>query len=370
MSSLSPDEYLYKSMDTGMNTLEKIDRENSSIRSVASLFGQRCVENVRRLTYCPILLSASTLASLPMALATYPMESGVTPSQYFQPIPTSAMSSDQAQNILYSVGNATGWFNIKWWVDRGMLIRSGKEDLECLGNLSWAVSNLGALSAGEYSGAAGTLALLPTAGALIGAPSAELWVIFQLFPIAGLLTMFLSIGGTITPTSARDYDLRNMSYGGMISTDWTQERRKTSHPLDESRLRDVQRGTDPGSLSSSNSQAKSMSAAHDELSTEVPPNDSKTTCDARMFAERVDRRARDDAGGNSHTRILLAAVLQLIFFGAILIVLWYGQRGSVISWWCRVRSMICFPAHMSQLTMADLGLDVFLAFLGNHRLDL
>jgi hypothetical protein len=80
--------------------------------------------------------------------------------------------------------------------------------------LSWVIEALGALSAAEYNGAAGALSLLPTAGALIGALTKELWVVYKLMPLAGVLTMFLSLGGTITPSQAGDYDPKaSFSYG-------------------------------------------------------------------------------------------------------------------------------------------------------------
>ena len=44
----------------------------------------------------------------------------------------------------------------------------------------------GQASQAEYSGAAGALSLLPTAGALIGPPAAEMWIVFKLVPIAGV----------------------------------------------------------------------------------------------------------------------------------------------------------------------------------------
>ena len=244
-----------------------------------------------------VVLFGILLLPLRASALGYTQEPGVTATQWFQPLPTGTMDNRTANEIKYSVGNESGPFNLPQWAQRGMLIRKGGNDLYCLGNLSWALMNLGELNMGEYSGAAGTLALLPTAGALIGAPAKELWLIFKLMPIAGVLTMFLSLGGTIMPSSSGEYDLDSFDYGGMMATDRQKERAKGRAQLE----------AEMGHLE-----------------------------DWERLARRVARRAVDLTGGNGYTSIWIASFFQLVFFGAILVVLWYGQRGAVIPWWCRV----------------------------------
>ena len=88
-------------------------------------------------------------------------------------------------------------FDFHLWRLRGLEIRSGENRAQCFGNLSLALSEIGSLYQAGSSGASGGLTLLPTAGALIGAPAKELWVLFKLVPVAGFLSMLLSLGGNI-----------------------------------------------------------------------------------------------------------------------------------------------------------------------------
>lgn len=245
--------------------------------------------------FCIVLILLSMMLS--DVSAGYAMVSGVTSTQWFKPIPTSLMSNDTAELIWESIGNETGGFNLHAWTERGMLVRSGGEDLYCLGNLTWALINTGPLKSAEYSDAAGTLALLPTAGVLIGTPSKELWLLFKLMPLAGALTMLISLGGPMMPDSASDYNLERLTYGGLVPTT-RQNPRTPSWALSESK----------------------------------PTHLAK----AEHFGQRVATRAEDQIEGSRYQRIWIMLFFQLVFFVAILVVLWFGQRGSIIEWWCRV----------------------------------
>ncbi|KAL8803704.1 MAG: hypothetical protein Q9182_003036 [Xanthomendoza sp. 2 TL-2023] len=116
-------------------------------------------------------------------------------------------------------------FSWREWTDAAKSIRAGTNRLTCNKNLSIALSAAGSLAGATNSAASGALTLLPTAGALIGSPTKELWVVYKLMPIAGILSMLLSLGGNIVPSNARDYELNpaTFSYGGMIATQQADE---------------------------------------------------------------------------------------------------------------------------------------------------
>lgn len=60
---------------------------------------------------------------------------------------------------------------------------------------------------------------------------------------------------------------------------------------------------------------------------------------AQLFAEKVKERAEDQRGA-SCGKIWLAVVTLLAFNLEILAILWYGQRGVVIPWWCDVSNCL------------------------------
>lgn len=243
------------------------------------------------------------LDALPTASGEYAPTATTPPGPLFTPVASASLSPEQQQTLKNDIGGEIGSLSVFWWSQRAQAIRSGGNDLECLGNLSLALTDLSNLLAAEYSGASGALSLLPTAGALIGAPSKELWVVFKLMPLAGVLSMLLSLGGTIVPSSASDYDPKSsFTYGGMVATEWVQEKQnridlEEQHPM--MRLTDHER-----------------------------------------FADRVQRRSNDSSGGNSFTKIWIAVVIQVALLAVIFIALWYGQDGGVIVWWCRVSENI------------------------------
>ena len=147
--------------------------------------------------------------------------------------------------------------------------------------------------------------MLPTAGALITAPTRELWVLLQLVPVAGILNIFLSLGGSITPKDAGDYDLnRPFNYGGMIA------KREMVDSYEEmvqekALLEDVDRS-----------------------------NKEKTR--ASRFAQQVKRRVTDHSGKGSSAAVWAGLTLQLLLLISMLTAMWYAQLGSIIPWWCRV----------------------------------
>ena len=189
-----------------------------------------------------------------------------------------------------------GMFSWRNWSATADAIRNGANRRQCLTNLSLALATVGPLTQSETSGSSGALTLLPTAGALIGAPTKELWVVYKLMPIAGVLSMLLSLGGNIVPTEARDYELSSstFSYGGMIATH-TEEQ-----------------------------EVEDMEEHHSSSS------------GAQAFAAKVEARSRDMRGGTRYIRVWYGIVMQCLWLGVLLSTCWFTQSGSIIVWWCKV----------------------------------
>lgn len=195
------------------------------------------------------------------------------------------------------VESLVGMFSWREWSAQADAIRIGANRRQCLANLSITLASFGPLVQTETSGSSGALTLLPTAGALIGAPTKELWVVYKLMPIAGVLSMLLSLGGNIVPTDASDYELNSaaLSYGGMIAT----------HTDDQ--------------------EAEEMEEHHSSL------------FGAQAFAAKVEARSRDMRGGTKYIRVWYGIIMQCLWLGVLLGTCWFTQSGSIIVWWCKVR---------------------------------
>ncbi|KAH7083744.1 hypothetical protein FB567DRAFT_446817 [Paraphoma chrysanthemicola] len=106
------------------------------------------------------------------------------------------------------IGNAQRRFYITSWIKRGACIRSGGGgDLHCYTTLLGVLEGLVELRKAEYNGASGVLALIPTIGALLGAPTNEVWTLLTILPFGGGLAMALSFGGAIIPVHVEDYEI-------------------------------------------------------------------------------------------------------------------------------------------------------------------
>lgn len=97
-------------------------------------------------------------------------------------------------------------FSITSWVSRGICVRSDTFENTCYESFDIALKNLDSLRVAEYAGAASVLALLPTIGALLGAPTSEIWRLLTVVPFGGGLAMTLSFGGAILPVRVEDYE--------------------------------------------------------------------------------------------------------------------------------------------------------------------
>jgi hypothetical protein len=256
---------------------------------------------LRRAAYFASLLRYGPLVVLTMA----------RPAQAANTIPfTPVQTVTPAQAS--SVDQVSGDLDFHNWVNRGMTIRKGDTVYQCLANLTAALELVGELSSAEYNGAAGALSLLPTAGALLGAPTREMWIVYKLVPLAGVFSMFLSLGGSITPSNVGEYDpAEPFSYGGFMPTTGVTATRRA-----------------PASSASS-------AAGSIRMLDTAEAQDSKTS--AQQFAEQVWQRADDDSGGGIMLGIFLAMALQFVLMVGLLIPMWYAQRGAVVTWWCEVR---------------------------------
>ncbi|KAL9626043.1 MAG: hypothetical protein Q9204_007629, partial [Flavoplaca sp. TL-2023a] len=103
------------------------------------------------------------------------------------------------------VGNSQDRFQINEFINRGLCIRSSADDSICYQTLEATLASINYLRVGEYTGAASVLALLPTIGALLGAPTTEIWRLLTVVPFGGGLAMLLSFGGAILPVRVEDY---------------------------------------------------------------------------------------------------------------------------------------------------------------------
>ena len=209
---------------------------------------------------------------------------------------TQGLANTTEPTVENEVEFLVGMFSWRNWSATADAIRIGANRRQCLTNLSLTLSTIGPLTASETSGSSGALTLLPTAGALIGAPTKELWVVYKLMPIAGVLSMLLSLGGNIVPTEASDYELNSsaFSYGGMIATH-TEEQ-------------EVEEMEENHSLSSG----------------------------AQAFAAKVEARSRDMRGGTRYIRVWYGIIMQCMWLGVLLGTCWFTQSGSIIVWWCKV----------------------------------
>ncbi|KAK7421205.1 hypothetical protein QQX98_002335 [Neonectria punicea] len=225
--------------------------------------------------------------------------------------PVSTLSPEQAD----SVDQEGGELDLANWVDRGMTIRGGDSVYQCLANLTAALDLVGQLNNAEYNGAAGALSLLPTAGALLGAPTREMWIVYKLVPIAGIFSMFLSLGGSITPSNVGDYDPSEpFSYSGFMPTTRVKANPKST---------------------------PAAPASQNEHESGSPPK-TELQRQAKLFAAEVNDRASDDGGGNIFLGVAVAMALQFCLIVALLIPMWYAQKGAVVTWWCRVWGWMYF----------------------------
>ncbi|MCJ1266332.1 hypothetical protein MMC22_006215 [Lobaria immixta] len=122
---------------------------------------------------------------------------------------TNATNATNAIHSCFSTDDqylANSQFSIYSWVSRGICVRSGNDEQLCWKSLIHSLEHLDEIRKGEDAGAASVLALLPTIGALLGAPTSEIWRLLTVVPFGGGLAMTLSFGGAILPVRAEEYE--------------------------------------------------------------------------------------------------------------------------------------------------------------------
>ncbi|KAL9615812.1 MAG: hypothetical protein Q9160_009240 [Pyrenula sp. 1 TL-2023] len=123
---------------------------------------------------------------------------------------TCSLESDGASHVDFSMAK---------WLRRGICLK--KAGKLCNKKLLPILQNLNSIRAAEYSAAATVLSLLPTIGALLGAPTNEIWRLMTILPFGGGLMMTMSFGGAIMHVRVEEYEQmmtkRSAVIGSIIS---------------------------------------------------------------------------------------------------------------------------------------------------------
>lgn len=261
-----------------------------NIRLCSQLISMQIIRRLMRVATSIQAVSIFLLTFLPRVAATN--ETGSLDYTARQPF------NNEADEVKSDIESMVTLFHFKSWIHRGRQIRDQNDRAHCIGNLSLALSQVGPLTSYSSQGASGALSLLPTAGALIGAPAKELWVLYKLMPLAGILSMILSLGGNIVPMDATDYELSStaFAYGGLIAT-----------------------------------QEKHIERRKNEI-------DFKTAyvSPAETFANRVEKRAQERRGSTKRFIVFVGICFQISWFCILMFACYFAQSGGVVAWWCKV----------------------------------
>jgi hypothetical protein len=258
-----------------------------SIRQILLSGSSRILTATSKIQYSVL----SSVLLLPKVAALYPYLDTSKPS--YNGFIASPSNGSKVQADIENFLSVGGGFQD--WQHRAEAIRRTGNPAFCIGNLSVALSDVGSAYAASANGASTLLTLIPTAGALIGAPAKELWVLYKLMPIAGVLSMLLSLGGNIVPMDLNDYEtVEQFSYAGMIPTADSKADGVAFQPVGET--------------------------------------------EAERFASQVYLRALDARGARRTLAIWGGIALQLFWLACILMACWFLGSGSIIVWWCTVRS--------------------------------
>jgi len=111
-----------------------------------------------------------------------------------------------------------GTFSTVPWLERGTCTRRGSS-ADCYATLVAILSHLNPLHQAEYSGATTLLTLLPTIGALFGAPTTEIWTMLMIVPFGGWIALLVSFGGTMMPVRVEDYELDKVKGSSIVIRD-------------------------------------------------------------------------------------------------------------------------------------------------------
>lgn len=138
----------------------------------------KAATNLSTALFSTILLIPRTVSAQAIDGYGYPNLTSSNPTyDGFRAGPANASDSD-GQKVLADVSNflasSLHWAAFKSRADE---IRGSGVQEYCIGNLSIALTSLGGAYQAGAAGATTLLTLLPTAGALIGTPVTELWVL-------------------------------------------------------------------------------------------------------------------------------------------------------------------------------------------------
>jgi hypothetical protein len=109
-------------------------------------------------------------------------------------------------------------FSVAAFIAVGSCTRQGSAG-DCYATLINTLTNVNPLRQVEYSGAATVLTLLPTIGALFGAPTTEIWTMLMIIPFGGWIALLVSFGGTMMPVKVEDYELANAKESSIVIRD-------------------------------------------------------------------------------------------------------------------------------------------------------
>lgn len=127
-------------------------------------------------------------------------------------------------------------FELPSWINRGICVRvndvSDGVTTLCYKALQLSMNNFDDIRNAEYAAATTVLTLLPTIGALLGAPTAEIWRLVTVIPFGGFLAMTLSFGGVILPVRIKDYELDANGQRTTVGRSVTSMRHATSENQD------------------------------------------------------------------------------------------------------------------------------------------
>jgi hypothetical protein len=248
------------------------------------------------------ILSLPVVGGVPTPMPGYPNLDSPDPDYYDFTLNTSTNATVVADSKYFQPGN----MQYAQWASRARKIRETPEDAYCYGNLSIALGEVGAAYQASASGSTSLLTLLPTAGALIGAPAKELWVLYKLVPLAGFFSSVLSLGGSIVPRQVSEYaSLEDFTYAGMPngnSVDGMMKRRVSGRTFTD------QSDIDPQAI-------------------------------AENFADQVYARAMDPRGSAKTWKVALGLCGQVACIGLIVGACWILSEGSIVVWWCKVCSL-------------------------------
>lgn len=248
-----------------------------------------------------LIISLPAVAGAPTPAPGYPHLNASSPNlSYYE---FTLTSSQDAKVIVDSAYFEDRNMRYQQWADRAQKIRNAGSPIHCSGDLSVALMEVGAAYQASSSGSTTLLTLLPTAGALIGTPAKELWVLYKLVPLAGFFASLLPLGGSIIPHQVSDYtSLEDFSYSGMHNANPVYgmiNRRPSAKAWDENSEADLQ-----------------LVAEH--------------------FADQAIARAMDSRGSAKRWKVFLG-IFGLM--GCILLICgacYMLSAGSIVVWWCTV----------------------------------